>query len=208
MIVQWCVKGLALENDQAAREIIDSSSGICCNWWRRVGTISPSWIRDKLTSRNIDLHINHFTTIDPTTGHPFSAETPFISLSAGTVERDAAAQTNIVHRARLTALWFGTQFGRKSQCYLYLCWVVVSPRRAVEIEGVAEEPRDLNAYRRYSAYQTEGEITAKVLIPDNQIMGCEKWEWDRSAGLLRRAWIHPNPRFIPPETLSNVRELI
>ncbi|MEI5135093.1 hypothetical protein RB199_26505 [Streptomyces libani] len=124
------------------------------------------------------------------------------------MERDAAAQTNIVHRARMTALWFGTDFGRKDECYLYLCWVVVSPRRAVEIEGMAEEPRDLNTYRRYSAYQTEGEITAKVLIPDNQIMGCEKWEWDQSANMMSRAWLHPNPRFTPPDTLSNVRELI
>ncbi|MFF3331621.1 hypothetical protein ACFYWX_18950 [Streptomyces sp. NPDC002888] len=208
MIVQWCVKGLALESDQDAKDLIDSSRGICCNWWRRVGTISPNWIRDKLTPQNLDLHINHFTTPDPATGDPFNVATPFISLSAGTVERDAAAQTNIVHRARMTALWFGTDFGRRDQCYLYLCWVVVAPRRAVQIEGVSEEPRDLNTYRRYSAYQTEGEITAKVLIPDNQIMGCEKWEWDQNANILRKNWTHPNPRFTPPETLSNVRELI
>ncbi|MEW2811905.1 hypothetical protein AB0929_33205 [Streptomyces massasporeus] len=208
MIVQWCIKGLALENDQVARDLIDSNYGICCNWWRRVGRISPKLIRDKLTPQSLDLHINHFTTMDPATGAPFSADTPFVSLSAGTVERDTTAQTNIVHRARITALWFGTEFGKNSECYLYPCWVLVSPRRAVEIEGVAEEPRDLNTYRRYSAFQTEGEITAKVVIPDNQIMGCEKWEWDQNAKMLRMKWFYPNPRFTSPETLSNVRELI
>jgi hypothetical protein len=86
--------------------------------------------------------------------------------------------------------------------------VLVGPRPAVEVEGVAEEIRDLNTYRRYSAYQTEGEVAAKIVVPDNHIQKCQKWEWDRASKTINPDWIHQNPRFTAPDTLSNVRELI
>lgn len=208
MIIQWCIKGLHLPDDAQARSVIDQRTGLLCNWWREVGTISPQEIRQKLTPGNIDRHVNHFTDHDPATGAPFATNSPFISLSAGTVERDVLAATNHVHRARKTALWFGTQFGQHDVAYLYTCWVILAPRAAVGIEGVAEEVRDLNAYRRYSAYQTEGEVAAKVIVPDNQIRSCEKWELLPSGERFHRVWPQWNPRFNPPETLSNVRELI
>jgi hypothetical protein len=208
MIVQWCIKGLNLPGDDAAKQIIDCRQGLLCNWWRTVHRISPSEVRDKLTLRNLDLHINHFTTPDPATGFPFSENSPFISLSCGTIERDVAAQTNFAHRALQTALWFGTEFGQYNAAYLYTCWVLLSPRPSVGVETVAEEIRDLNAYRRYSPFQTEGEVTAKVIIPDNHILNCEKWERSRNRLKFERQWTHSNPRFTPPEQLSNVRELI
>lgn len=208
MIVQWCVKGLNLPNDRTARQILDNRGGLACNWWRNTGSITPTGRRDQLTVAKLDLHINHFDSTDPHTGDPFKEHTPFISLSAGTVSRNSAVQTNSVHRARRTALWFGTDFGQSPEAYLYLCWVILAPRQAVGIEGVAEEVRDLNTYRRYSAFQTEGEITAKVIVPDNQIMACEKWMLDSSMRSLKLSWVYPNPRFTPPEQLSNVRELI
>jgi hypothetical protein len=208
MIVQWCIKGLNLPGDDEARSIIKFKQGLLCNWWRTVHTITPSGVRNKLTPRNLDLHINHFTTPDPATSLPFSENSPFISLSCGTIERDAVAQTNLVHRALQTALWFGTEFGQHDVAYLYTCWVLLAPRPSVEVEGVAEEIRDLNAYRRYSPFQTEGEVTAKVIIPDNHILNCEKWEWDRPHRKFEKKWIQENSRFTPPEQLSNVRELI
>ncbi|MEV6829819.1 hypothetical protein [Amycolatopsis sp. NPDC051102] len=209
MIIQWCVKGIHLPNDDAAKELIDSGGGLLCNWWRNVHRISPPEVRDKLTPANINRHVNHFTAHDPATGSPFCENSPFISLSAGTVERDAVSATNFVHRARKTALWFGTQFGRQDYAYLYTCWVLLAPRTAVGIEGVAEEVRDLNVYRRYSAYQTEGEVAAKVIVPDNQISKCEKWELNgRTRRWFDLAWTQSNPRFTPPEILTNVRELI
>lgn len=110
MIVQWCVKGMSLPDDATAKWLIDSGSGIICNWWRRLGAISPDQSRQVLTDVNLDRHVNHFGKPDPMTGRPFSESTPFISMSAGMVERDAVAKTNYARRARRTALWFGTDF--------------------------------------------------------------------------------------------------
>jgi hypothetical protein len=208
MIVQWCIKGLALRSDRDARSILNSRQGIVSNWWRAVGNIRQSEIPDKLTPANLDLHVNHFSDPDVTTGLPFSERSPFISLSSGSVERDSVAKTNYAHTALRTALWFGTNFGASDTAYLYTCWVILGTRQAVEVEAVAEEIRDLNTYRRYSAYQTEGEVAAKIVVPDNHIEKCQKWTWDRASLKIAPDWIQKNPRFTPPETLSNVRELI
>src|SRR5690348_2369655 len=143
MIVQWCIKGLALQSDAEARHIIDSRAGILSNWWRAVGQIFQAEKTDRLTMANLDLHVNHFTDKDPVTGLPFSDRTPFISLSCGGVERDVAAKTNYVHTALRTALWFGTNFGTSGTAYLYTCWVLVGTRDAVEVEAISEEIRDL-----------------------------------------------------------------
>jgi hypothetical protein len=208
MIVQWCIKGLALQNDAEAMSIIASRTGIVSNWWRALHQIAQGDKPDKLTASNLDYHVNHFTDPDPTTGLPFSERTPFISLSCGSIERDSVAKTNYVHTALRTALWFGTNFGASDTAYLYTCWVLVGTRAAVEVEGVAEEIRDLNTYRHYSAYQTEGEVAAKIVVPDNHVQKCQKWIWDRRLRSMRPDWIQENPRFTPPEILSNVRELI
>jgi len=208
LIVQWCLKGMSLDGDAEARRIIDQRAGLISNWWRKVKKITPAEVRERLTDANLDLHVNHFSAIDPATDRPFSEHSPFISLSAGTIERDTEARTNHVHSALQTALWYGSEFGMKQTAYLYTCWLVVAPRPAVEIDGVAEEVRDLNAYRRYSAYQTEGEIVAKVHVPDNHIRDCQKWTVIPCRGIINREWVHENPRFTTPEMLSNVRGLI
>jgi hypothetical protein len=205
MMIQWCVKGLHLADDNAAKSIIASRQGLQCNWWRDVHTITPAEKRDKLTPNNIDMHVNQFEDPDPVTGRPFREVTPFISLTAGTIERDAVMKTNTARRALRTALWFGSDFGRARYAYLFRCWVVVAPRRSVEVEGVAEEIRDLNVYRSYSPYQTEGEITAKIQVPANQIMHCEKWY---AGGVPHLIDTYSNKSFTHPATLSNIREVI
>lgn len=208
MIVQWCLKGMWLEDDEAARQIIDSREGIISNWWRRKGLISNSEKREKLTSENLDLHVNHFSHKDANSGFRVSEDTPFISLSCGTVERDVLARTNIARSALGTALWFGTDFNRRDTAYIYTCWVILGPRPAPDIEGVAEEVRDLNSYRRFSDYQPEGEVAAKISVPENHVQRCDKWIREAVSGTFRLVWTHSNPTFTHPETLSNVRELI
>lgn len=207
MIVQWCLKGMYFDEEDQAREIIDSRAGLQCNWWRGRSITAPQ-IRDKLTDTNLDMHVNHFDELDHRTRKPFSAGTPFVSLSAGTIERDTVVRTNFAHSAYSTALYFGTEFGRRDTAYLFRCWVVVGPRSAVGVESVAEEIRDLNTYRRFSPYQTEGEIVAKIHVPDNQLWGYERWTWNTSRKHLRPESFYLNPRFTHPTQLSNVRGLI
>ena len=208
MIVQWCLKGLALPNRAEAEAILESRGGLVSSWWRRVTRISPAERRDKLTDENLNYHINHFDDPVPNENFTYGDDSPYISLTSGGVERDAAAKTNYINSALRTALWFGTDFGRQETAYVFTCWVVVAPRAAVAVETVAEEVRDLNTYRRYSEYQTEGEIVAKVIVPDNQVWGFDEWFWDRKTLTLDRVDRVPNPRFTPPSALSNVRELI
>jgi hypothetical protein len=208
VIVQWCIKGMRLASDKEAEQLLRGPGGLLSNWWRGVDTIGTDEIRDKLTEANLDMHVNHFDDRDPLSGRTFSEVTPFISLAAGVVERDKAARTNFVHTAQRTALWFGSSFGQHSTAYLFTCWVVLGTRSAVEIRHVAEEIRDLNTYRRYSDFQTEGEVTAKINVPGNQIKECQKWEWDRLACEFRVTNRWTNPEFVSPEALSNIRGVV
>ncbi len=211
MIVQRCIKGIlggvdGIADDEA-RNIIDGQWGILCRWWRNVRQISPPEIRGKLTQQNLNMHVNQYYAIDPATKQQFCEGTPFISLSAGSVERSTFLQTNITHPAHMTALDFATN-GGATDGYLFYCWVVVGLRPAVEVENVAEEVRELNTYRRYSPYQTEGEITAKIIIPSNQIQRCEKYSLSPSGGLrLCTGWPYYNSKFDDPINISNIREL-
>lgn len=192
-------------SDSEARILIDGGHGIQCNWWRNVHQISPPEIRDKVTYANLLRHVNKYSSADPVTGRPFFEGTPFISLTSGCVERNTALRTNRIVPARRTALEFATRSGT-GPGYLFYCWVFVSLNPAVEVLGVAEEVRELNTYRSYSLYQTEGEITAKIHIPSNQIEKCEKYDPTKSRDLIP-AWTHWNNEFEDPSTVSNVREL-
>jgi hypothetical protein len=214
MFVQWCVKGIrgrlegepedsGLTADEAI-SIVRDGHGILCNWWRRVGRISPFQVREKLTATNLSLHINNYPF--------FSAETPFISLAAGCVARDVLYRTNRVYPADDTALAFATENGVRPG-FLFYCWVIVGLNPAVSIEAVAEEVRELNSYRSWSAYQLEGELTAKIQVNANQIHRVEWWEPEGSGQLQLRSrppeWnpSYLNPRFAPPSSVSNIREL-
>ena len=210
MYIQWAIKGIwggrdGL-SDSDAKSLIDSDQGIQCNWWRAVHRISPPEIRSKLIPQNLSMHVNQYDATDPTTGMPFRKGTPFISLTSGCVERNIFFQTNTVFPAKATALAFATESGLH-EGYLFYCWVIVGLNPAVEIEGVSEEVRELNSYRSYSAYQTEGEITAKIYIPANQIHRCEKYSVDRSGRPnMTPDWTHSNPKFSDPAPVTNLRE--
>jgi hypothetical protein len=210
MFVQWCVKGIggrrandprdAGIDDAMARAMIDGGEGIQCNWWRAVDTISPAQIRQKLTPGNLDRHIHDYETFGP--------ETPFISLTAGCVERDVALRLNRIREAQDVALRFATDWGHRTG-YLFYCWVVVGLKPAVSVESVAEEVRELNTYLSWSDYQLEGEVTAKIGVPANQISACERWDCD-GLGRVNAApvWHHANPRFDGPAIISNLRDLL
>lgn len=193
MIVQKCLKGVHGITTKDAQDIL-SGGGILCNWWRNVGSISPSQVRQKLTASNLDLHVNNYAAVQ--------ADTPYISLTAGCVSRNQYLKTNIVLPARTIAVEFATDGGMHAG-YIFYCWLLVGLNPAAEIEGIAEEIRELNTYQSYSPYQTEGEIAAKVLVPANQIEGFEKVDSNGQS----KSWVS-NPNFVPPSKVNNSRDAI
>jgi hypothetical protein len=114
-----------------------------------------------------------------------------------------AIRTNQINPAEKIALRFATDWCT-SPGYLFYCWVIVGLNPAVEIEEVAEEVRELNTYRSYSPFQLEGEITAKIYIPSNQIDRVEKYE-PIGQGQCRRVWTHENRNFSRPAAVLNMR---
>lgn len=204
MYIQRCVKGIVgrvgsggegiSEGEVAHR--VQHSLGLASNWWRKKGMISPEEIEDVLTEANLDRHLHDYDSYGP--------DTPFISLACGATERDALVQRNFVYSARDTALMFATEDWAKPGALFYL-WVPVSYHRAVPLSAVAEPVRDLNIYQRWSPYQLEGEITAKVGIPANQIEKVEWWDPAYSKTVPRS--VYPNLTYVEPDALSNIRDL-
>jgi hypothetical protein len=127
-----------------------------------------------------------------------------LSLASGCVERDTIAQRNYIYSAIDTALGFATDYWSQPGA-LFFCWTLVASNPAVEVAGVSEAVRELNVYHRWSPYQLEGEITAKVQIPANQISRVEWWD-----GAVRKdRWIDRfiNPKYVDPAPVTNLRDL-
>lgn len=204
MYIQWFVKGICSVDAggsssfdwNAAKDLIRGGSGIISNWWRNSpkGMVRPHEVENVLTELNLYRHLHDYQNFGP--------DTPFISVAAGCVERDALLARNSVYSAIDTALEFATDFGRHAGA-LYFGWIPVSLNPAVPIQAVGEAVRDLNVYHSWSPFQLEGEITAKKHIPANQIERVE-W-WDKQRGRSRRVHTLANPRFVPPTPILNVR---
>jgi hypothetical protein len=204
MYIQRCVKGITgrLHGEVAgitqsdAQDMATQGHGISSNWRRKLGTIAPHQIEDVLTETNLDRHLHDYQN--------FGDDTPFISLACGAVERDTLVQRNFVYSARDTALMFATEDWTRPGALFYV-WVPVSYHRAVAISAVSEPVRDLNIYQRWSPYQLEGELTAKVHIPANQIEKMEWWDGNVNRTTPQTVWINPN--YAEPTPLSNIRDL-
>lgn len=204
MYIQHCVKGIAGEHpgfvggisaDDALRTINDGI-GLISNWWRGIGSITPQQIAEILVEDNLDRHLHDYDV--------YGGDSPFISLSCGAVERDTLVQHNWIYSAVDTALMFATEDWTRPGALFYL-WTPVSHKRAVGLSTVAEPVRDLTIYRRWSPFQLEGEITAKVSIPSNQISHVEWWDGAQSRSTPTNSW--QNPAYVDPSVLGNIREL-
>jgi hypothetical protein len=206
MYIQWCVKGISGTNGpgnspsgltmQEAFWVMTSGSGIVSNWWRNQHTISPDQVATVLTDQSLDRHLHDYAN--------FRTQTPFISLASGCVERDAILRRNSVYSAIDTALLFATDAWAHPGALFY-CWVPVGHNPAVKASGVAEAVRDLNVYHRWSPYQLEGEITAKVHIPANQISRVEWWDGAQDKDQPLRT--EHNHQLVDPSSLTNLRDL-
>lgn len=204
MFVQRCIKGvwaglggLAADDDADAEAITRGGQGIRCNWWRHAGQPAPEDVENRLRPQALHDHIHQYASAGPLT--------PFISLTAGSVERDRLARINRLLTAEEVALRFATDWGRRPG-YLFHCWVLVGLKPAVAVQAVAEEVRELHSYTDWSDFQLEGEITAKLLVPSHQI---ERWAyWDMAVNPVAPLREGANPRYQPPERLSNLREAL
>jgi hypothetical protein len=86
----------------------------------------------------------------------------------------------------------------------------------VELQAFSEELRELNVRPRYSGYQVEGEILAKILIPPVQIERADFFDVARVNAALSAGTVPaPDPAlsltnsiYVHPSRYSNVRTVI
>lgn len=211
MFVQMCIKGLSgITRDQAWT--IATKQGLACAWWRTAQKISPGEISERLTPEELDLHVNSFDEQHPTRKGLVRDESPFISLTAGSVERHAFLSQNEVHPAHEVAMDFATNFGQlRGECFLFYCWVLVGLRPNLGVRHLAEEVRELHTFTAYSRFQPEGEIAAKIEVPACQIEKFEHYDYsedDRGKVRIRPLGTHANPNYIAPNKVTNLREAL
>ncbi|ETK37377.1 hypothetical protein [Microbispora sp. ATCC PTA-5024] len=215
MIVQWCCKGLSNMPYGAITDILYDEVGLRCREWATLPPGAPYFIDRalrRLTEHDLDLHVNNYSYRDPQTRRPFYETTPFISLSAGCVERETTTRTNVTHTALRTALMFATTdyaAPGRPRCpgWVLVCYVLVAPNKAVAVPSVAEEIRELNHARNYSDWHWQGEVAAKINVPSTQILCAMGWE---PAPQDRYTLTHflVNPRFTHPAALVNERNML
>lgn len=202
MYIQWCLKGIAGPTRPGATDgvtwnhaqaMVLGGHGLISNWWHHHQNISPEMISAVLTDTNLERHLHDYGA--------FRDETPFISLTAGAVDRDRFLSTNHIHSAVDTALGFATRGWRVAGAVFY-CWTPVALNKAVAINGVAEAVGDIRTYRSWSPFHLEGEITAKVSLPANQIQRVEWWTPADAHAPMYTCW---NPDFCDPLPVVTMR---
>jgi hypothetical protein len=212
MIIQEVLKGISGIDEDDVQRIF--ASGITCNWWRKVGSLPSVEIPLRLTERNLHWHQNRYDDPDPFEGNEeFSKHTPFISTTAGSVERDAFNQINNLYPAWWEALRFATSFWT-TDGWIFYCSAWILGRKAIGHRAFSEELRELHVYSNFSLFQLEGEITAKIGIPTAQIEKAEEWRLGDIQAAIAGGYIPMpartimNGHFIDPSTYSNVRSAL
>jgi hypothetical protein len=215
MIIQWCCKGIRDLPERDVRQMLMNRVGLRCRYWIGCDP-NPFPVADAmegLTEQGLDLHVNHYDYQDPATGRPYYETTPFISLSAGCVDRNTTVHTNKTYRAFQTALDFATIIDHSQPAagrrpgWVLVCYVLVSVNPAVSIPSVAEEIRELNHNRAYSQWYWQGEITAKINVPSAQILSAARWE-PRPANTYVATNLLLNRRFVHPAALLDERNML
>ena len=216
MIFQRVLKGIpGLQRADVLYMLTDG--GIICNWWRNSPDriLRSDQIRRRLIERNIEWHLSHYDDPDPLMGNaPFRKNTPFISTTAGTVERRAAALTNELFSSFITALQFATQNFTRDGVVFY-AYEFVLGKKSVPLEEFGEETRELNIWTTFQPYHPEGEIVVKIQIPPQRIERAELYDGPQAHSDLA-AGFHPQPLdildnhgvFAAPEDYANIRNAL
>lgn len=218
MMFQKVLKGVKGLNKLQAEKIV-TEDGILCNWWRNKGHISNSEIKEQLTETNLLHHLNDYDKPLPSghkwklVGPTYGDVSPFISTTAGAIQRDEYLKKNIICSPLLTAIDFATE-NFSSDGYIFYAYVMTIGQKSIALEEFAEEVRELHIYTSWLPYYREGEITAKISIPSVNIEKAEfyngsKAYTDFSKGVLPIPdHIILNSSYIPPENFANIRELL
>lgn len=219
MYFQKVLKGIKhLSPDTAAGMVTDE--GIHCNAWHRAGSISAAEISTQLTDNNILCHLNHYNDPLPATHPQFSpAEklsygdiTPFISTTAGAVQRFPSPGLNICFPAFMTALQFATA-NFTTRGFIFYAYLITLGKKAIPLVQVAEEVPHLQLYHHYLSYHREGEIVAKIVIPSPQIEKAEEYDGADAIRDLRTGKLPVplqtirNSSYAAPDIYFNIREI-
>ena len=202
MLVQWCLKGVPQTPGFGDLDAVQalSRSGLTSNWVRANPhlTIAVGWpdAHVVLSDTALVAHVNAYGKVR---GH-----TPYLSLTAGVIERDSHSRMAIHHPAWTTALDFATK-GKTTDGYVFECWIQLPGNPAPELPGFGEEVRDLNIHPRFAWWHDQGEILAKLVVPPRQIRRVLKF--DRNLARLPLVG-GSNPDFVPPERISNIRGIV
>jgi len=154
-----------------------AGDGLLCNWWRNKPdhTITRREIQDKLSETTLRDHLVAYERV--------ADDTPYLSTTAGVVERDTARARNVYFPPLYTALRFATEnFSRDG--YVFHAYVFALGKKAVDLEEFAEELRDLQTYTGYYAYHPEGEFVEKIQLPAARIEKVEKYNLASIRGAL------------------------
>lgn len=133
--------------------------------------------------------------------HTHGADSAFLSLTAGTRGASDLGGFFRPFAAWETALRFATGSGQGG--VVFEGWVVVLGTPSWHMMGVAEDIRDRHAYPRFNTFWSQGEVTAKLLVPGPQVTRATLV--DSSMAPLET--IH-NAAAIDSAQFSNVREVI
>jgi hypothetical protein len=214
MNFQKVLKGI-VGIDQNYARIMLNETGIICNWWREVELLPEAEIPSRLTEDNLLRHLTQYDEPDPETSRPtFGEFSPFISTTAGTVERDPRRWRNWKRSAFITALSFATDQFKKRGAIFY-AYVNVIGKKSVVMREFAEESRELHIWTSFQPFHPEGEVVAKISIPSPHIERVEGYDGPQVIDAFRRRvppqpnWIERNTScYVAPESIANVREVI
>jgi hypothetical protein len=209
---QKVLKGIPGLTSADVETMLGGGMGLVCNWWRRVGTISPYEVATRLADPiELDRHLNRYGQMHHAKGVTHGQDSPYISTTAGVVQNGRRGYAR--YPAFEIAHQFATQRCSTDGCVFY-CWVETAGRPAPTVPSLAEEIRDSNQYPIFYWYHHQGELTAKIHIPSVCIEKAELFSASASwAALLSGRRPVPmstifNPRYVAPEDLANVREIV
>ncbi|HEY0433965.1 MAG TPA: hypothetical protein VGC95_08840 [Chitinophagaceae bacterium] len=216
MIFQRVLKGIPRLTSGQVRHML-SDGGILCNWWRNSPnkTLPANEVRGRLTERNIEWHLSHYDDLDPLMGNePFCDNTPFISTTAGSIQRNSALLTNESFSSFITALQFATN-NFTDDGVIFYAYEFVLGKKSVELEEFAEETRELNIWTSFQPYHPEGEIVAKIWIPPQRLESAEFYngpqaeaDWDAGYRPQPLDVLDNQGVFAPPENFANIRNAL